>query len=109
MELPPEVIVEAIFNPLPSKEEGPFTYVPETDNMLGLQSESAVISKILHDAAAEIALDRQSVRGSDEDGSQGAEDRKGGKGIEPQKKGWFRRKKEEREREREKEKAAMAA
>lgn len=47
-ELPPEVIIEAVFNPHPATEEGPFTFVPASK--LGLDHEDALLDKVIDSA-----------------------------------------------------------
>ena len=51
-ELPPEVVIEAVFNPHPATEEGPFTYVPVSKGQ-ALEHEAAIVEMVLESAHAE--------------------------------------------------------
>ncbi|OCF33610.1 hypothetical protein I316_04683 [Kwoniella heveanensis BCC8398] len=52
-DLPPEVIIEAIFNPHPASVEGPFTYVPEGPGHTDLAGEKEVLDQVLKDAGGD--------------------------------------------------------
>lgn len=47
-DLAPDVVVEAVFNPHASNEEGPFTFVPQVASE-ELQSSDAVMQTIMRD------------------------------------------------------------
>ncbi|WVO17553.1 hypothetical protein L204_105248 [Cryptococcus depauperatus] len=47
-DLPPETIIEAIFNPRPANQDGPFTYAVE--NIYGAQKEADVVNGLVRDA-----------------------------------------------------------
>ncbi|WVR08459.1 hypothetical protein IAU60_005514 [Kwoniella sp. DSM 27419] len=53
-DLPPEVIIEAIFNPHPASVEGPFTYVPEGPGQNDLAGEKEVLDQVVKDAGGEV-------------------------------------------------------
>ncbi|WVF68150.1 hypothetical protein IAT40_002913 [Kwoniella sp. CBS 6097] len=52
-DLPPEVIIEAIFNPHPASVEGPFTYVPEGPGYTDLAGEKEVLDQVVKDAGGD--------------------------------------------------------
>ncbi|WRT70516.1 uncharacterized protein IL334_007514 [Kwoniella shivajii] len=52
-DLPPEVIIEAIFNPHPANVNGPFTYIPASSNNSELQGEKEVWAKVINQASGE--------------------------------------------------------
>ncbi|WWC72386.1 uncharacterized protein I206_106348 [Kwoniella pini CBS 10737] len=52
-DLPPEVIIEAIFNPHPANVDGPFTYIPKNQiyNEIELENEKQVLEKVIKQAS----------------------------------------------------------
>ncbi|OCF58521.1 hypothetical protein L486_04554 [Kwoniella mangroviensis CBS 10435] len=50
-DLPPEVIIEAIFNPHPASVNGPFTYVPQNKGF-DLENEKQVLEKVIKQASS---------------------------------------------------------
>ncbi len=57
-ELPPEVIIEAVFNPHPATEEGPFTFVPAAKGER-LEHEDAAMDRVLEWADPSTAEDER--------------------------------------------------
>lgn len=75
-QLPPEVIIEAVFNPHPATEEGPFTFVPMQSG--GLEKEEQVLQRVILDGRG--AEEAEGGKG-DVDGGGGKDEGRGKRGL----------------------------
>ncbi|WVQ85993.1 hypothetical protein IAT38_008161 [Cryptococcus sp. DSM 104549] len=79
-DLPPESIIEAIFNPYPAAQAGPFTYVPEKVGML--EGEEEVMRRVAREVSGEEWEEGSGDTGEGEGGASGtAGGTSGGTGL----------------------------